>query len=80
MILRGADHGIGGQNEFNKYNLQPIVMPELLKQGIIIPNRYRIIEGSTMLERAQKAVDALRRKEASGERLVWRISEVSSGK
>lgn len=50
-------------------------MPELLKRGIIKPNRYRIIEGRTMLERAQKALDALRRKEASGERLVWRVSE-----
>jgi hypothetical protein len=50
-------------------------MPTLLEQGIVKPNRYRIIEGKTLLERAQGAMDALRRKEASGERFVWRVAE-----
>lgn len=49
-------------------------MPAMLAQGIVKPNRQRIIEGETLLERAQKAMDALRRKEASGERLVWRVA------
>ncbi|KAH8592926.1 chaperonin 10-like protein [Bisporella sp. PMI_857] len=63
------------QNEFFKNHLQPKIMPELLRSGAVKPNRYRIIEGKTLLERAQAAMDALRRKEASGERLVWRVSE-----
>ncbi len=50
-------------------------MPTMLAEGIVKPNSYRIIEGKTLLERAQAAMDALRRKEVSGERLVWRISE-----
>jgi len=50
-------------------------MPTMLAEGIVKPNAQRIIEGKTMLERAQKAMDALRRKEASGERLVWRVSD-----
>lgn len=50
-------------------------MPTLLEQGIVKPNKYRVIEGETLLQRAQGAMDALRRKEASGERFVWRISE-----
>jgi len=50
-------------------------MPTLLARGIVKPNKYRIIEGETLLERAQAALDALRRKEASGERLVWRVSQ-----
>lgn len=50
-------------------------MPKFLEEGIVKPNRFRIIEGETLLERAQKAMDALRRKEQSGERLVWRVAE-----
>ena len=50
-------------------------MPTMLAQGVVKPNAQRIIEGQTLLERAQKAIDALRRKEASGERLVWRVAD-----
>jgi hypothetical protein len=50
-------------------------MPTLLAEGIVKPNTYRIIEGETMLERAQAALDALRRKEVSAERLVWRVAD-----
>jgi hypothetical protein len=50
-------------------------MPTMLKQKIVEPNAQRLIEGNSMLERAQAAMDALRRKEASGERLVWRVSD-----
>lgn len=50
-------------------------MPTLLAEGIVKPNRFRVVEGETLLERAQAALDALRNKEVSGERLVWRVSE-----
>lgn len=63
------------QNEFNKTSLQPVVLPELVRAGIVTPNRFRVIEEATLLERAERALGVLRRKEASGERLVWRISE-----
>ncbi|KAI9645642.1 hypothetical protein NHQ30_006384 [Ciborinia camelliae] len=49
-------------------------MATLLAKGLVQPNKIRIVEGKTLLERAQKALDALRRKEASGERLVRRIA------
>lgn len=39
------------------------------------PNKQRVIEGKTLLERAQKALDTLRRKEVSGEKLVWRVAD-----
>jgi hypothetical protein len=45
----------------------------LLEGGIIKPNKQKIIEGETLLERAQAALDTLRRKEVSAERLVWRV-------
>lgn len=63
------------QNEYFKQNLQPEIVPRLLTDGVITPNRYRVVEGSSAVERAQKAVDILRNKEVSGERLVWRITE-----
>lgn len=47
----------------------------LLREGIVTPQRQKIVEGDTLLERAQKALDMLRRKEVSMERLVWRVSE-----
>ncbi|KAK3202855.1 hypothetical protein GRF29_154g991660 [Pseudopithomyces chartarum] len=62
-------------NEFFKQHLQPDIMPTMLKERIVEPNPRRIIEGKTLLERAQKALNSLRRKEASGERLVWRIAD-----
>lgn len=63
------------QNEFFKEYLQPDIMYTMLKEGIVEPNPQRVIGGATLLERAQRAMDALRRKEASGERLVWRVAD-----
>lgn len=53
-------------------------MPTMLKEGIVTPQKQRIVEGKDMLERAQKAMDMLRRKEASMERLVWKINDVAN--
>lgn len=63
------------ENDFFKEHLQPTIMPQMLAMGIVRPNRQKIVEGKTLLDRAQKALDMLRRKEVSGERLVWRITE-----
>ncbi|OTB07285.1 hypothetical protein M426DRAFT_54159 [Hypoxylon sp. CI-4A] len=50
------------------------IMPALLASGDIKPNRFRIIEGKDLVERATNALDLLRRG-VSGEKLVWRVSE-----
>lgn len=50
-------------------------MPTMLRDGTIQPNRYRVIEGNTLLDRAENALDALRSGTVSGERLVWCVSE-----
>ena len=50
-------------------------MPTLLSKGVVLPNKQKIVEGATVLERAQKALDMLRRKEASAERLVWKVAD-----
>lgn len=64
-----------GQDTFLATHLQPEIMPTLLAKGVVRPNRQKVVEGATLLERAQKALDMLRRKEVSGERLVWKVAE-----
>ena len=63
------------QNEYFKHHLQPDIMPAMLKAGVVTPQKQRMIDGATLLERAQNAMDMLRRKDVSMERLVWRVSE-----
>jgi hypothetical protein len=47
----------------------------LLEQGVIKPNKLKIVEGKTMLERAENARQLLRSQAVSGEKLVWRIAD-----
>ncbi|KAF5238901.1 hypothetical protein FANTH_10144 [Fusarium anthophilum] len=63
------------ENEFFKWHLQPEIIPELLKDAHIKPNKHRVVDGDTLLERAQRALDLLRDRAPSGERLVWKVSE-----
>ena len=49
-------------------------MPEMLARGIVKPNKYRIVEGKDMVERATNALNLLR-DGISAEKLVWRVSE-----
>ncbi|KAK5631792.1 hypothetical protein RRF57_007506 [Xylaria bambusicola] len=62
------------KNEMFREKLQTEIMPTLLAQGIVIPNRYRIIDGETLLERATKGLNAMR-EGASGEKVIWRASD-----
>jgi hypothetical protein len=72
---RGVRTHFYTQNDFLREKLQPEIMPEVMKQGIVEPNDQVIVEGKTLLERAEKALSMLRNKEVSGGRLVWRIAE-----
>ena len=63
------------QNALFKEKLQSEIVPELLRKGIVQPNRQRIVEGKTMLQRAQNAIDLLRQRAPRGERLVWRVAD-----
>lgn len=63
------------QNEFFRDYLLPEIVPALLEQGVVQPNKQRIVEGSTLLERAQNALDLLRDQVPSGEKLVWRVAD-----
>lgn len=74
--VRGVRTHFYLENKFFAEHLQPEIMPALIEEGIVKPNKYRIVQGKSMLERAQKALDMLRRKEISGERLVWEVAQM----
>ncbi|KAI8198872.1 hypothetical protein KHU50_008393 [Colletotrichum sp. SAR 10_65] len=74
--VRGVRTHFYLENEFFKEKMQREIVPTLLEEGIIKPNRQKIVEGPTMLERAQKAIELLRARDPSGERLVWRVSDL----
>ncbi|KAJ4397144.1 hypothetical protein N0V93_001368 [Gnomoniopsis smithogilvyi] len=73
--VRGVRTHFYTENEFFKDHLQPNVMPELLARGLIQPNKQKIVEGATLLERAEKALALLRERDVSGEKLVWRVAD-----
>ncbi|KAK4250405.1 chaperonin 10-like protein [Corynascus novoguineensis] len=73
--LRGVRTFLYHQNEFFKHHLQPEIVPALLEQRVIKPNKLRMVEGKTLLDRAQKALDLLRDQAVSGEKLVWRVAD-----
>jgi hypothetical protein len=50
-------------------------MPAFLTERIVKPQRYRVVEGDSLLERATNALDALR-DGVSREKLVWRTGEI----
>lgn len=57
------------QNEIFRDHLQSEIMPTLLERGVIKSNIHQVIAGDTLLERVEAAMDTVRRKEASPERL-----------
>ena len=67
------------ENKFLAENLQSRIMPEALRRGIVEPNDQVVVEGKTLLERAEKAMGILRRRGVSGGRLVWRVAEEGEG-
>ncbi|EAQ89238.1 hypothetical protein CHGG_05857 [Chaetomium globosum CBS 148.51] len=73
--LKGVRTLLYHENEFFKNHLQPEIIPALLEQGVVQPNKQRVVEGKTLLERAQKALDLLKDQAVSGEKLVWRVAD-----
>ncbi|GFP57841.1 hypothetical protein ACSS6W_007301 [Trichoderma asperelloides] len=73
--LRGTRTHFYLRNELFKTQLQSEIVPTLLEKGIIQPNKIRIVEGKTLLERAENALSLLRDQAPSGEKLVWRVAD-----
>ncbi|PYI33505.1 alcohol dehydrogenase [Aspergillus indologenus CBS 114.80] len=60
-------------NPFLKDHLLSDIIPSLLASGSLEPNKYREIEGASLLQRASTALDVMRTGAVSGERLVWKV-------
>lgn len=73
--LRGVRTHFYTKNELFQYHLQPEIMPEMLAKGYIESNKQRLVEGESLLVRAEKALGLLRDGQVSGEKLIWRVSE-----
>ncbi|KAF3059334.1 hypothetical protein GL218_05024 [Daldinia childiae] len=73
--VRGVRTFFYWRNPLFKEKLQLEIMPYMLAAGHVVPNRIRVVEGRTLLERATKALELLRTGGVSGEKLVWRVSE-----
>ncbi|KAL6904134.1 GroES-like protein [Trichoderma evansii] len=73
--VRGTRTHFYLRNEDFKSRLQSEIVPTLLEKGIIQPNKIRVVEGKTLLERAENALSLLRDQAPSGEKLVWRVAE-----
>ncbi|KAK6062903.1 zinc-binding dehydrogenase [Seiridium cupressi] len=61
-------------HEFFKEKLATEIMPAFVAEGIVVPQRYRLIEGDTIKDRATNALNSLR-DGVSREKLVWRTSD-----
>ncbi|KAF4781382.1 zinc-binding dehydrogenase [Colletotrichum scovillei] len=75
VVVKGVRTHFYLKNKLFKDKMQCEIIPSLLEQRVVRPNPQRIVEGDTLLERAQDAIVLLRNKAVSGERLVWRVSE-----
>ncbi|KAK1981814.1 zinc-binding dehydrogenase [Colletotrichum cereale] len=75
VIVKGVRTHFYLKNKFFKDKMQSEIIPALLEQKVVRPNPHRIVEGETLLERAQGAIVLLRNKAVSGQRLVWRVCE-----
>ncbi|KAI1439526.1 GroES-like protein [Annulohypoxylon stygium] len=72
--VRGVRTHFYWKNDLFKEKLQVEIMPTLLAKGYVTPNRFRVVEGRNLLERATNALGLIR-KGVSGEKLIWRVSE-----
>ena len=79
VVTEGVRANFYLENALWKEKLQSEVMPELLKTGVVAPNRQKFVQGDSMLERAEKALGLLRAREVRGERAVWRVSDLPEG-
>ncbi|KAK1995413.1 zinc-binding dehydrogenase [Colletotrichum falcatum] len=75
VIVKGVRTHFYLKNKFFKDKMQSEIIPALLEQKVVRPNPHRVVEGASLLERAQDAIVLLRNKAVSGQRLVWRVSE-----
>ncbi|SJL15756.1 related to Zn-dependent oxidoreductases [Armillaria ostoyae] len=71
--VRGVRTFLYQEDAFQKENVMPRILPELLERGIIQPNRIHLLDQGTFKERVAVGLDLLRHNKVSGEKLVVKI-------
>ncbi|TFK68251.1 GroES-like protein [Pluteus cervinus] len=61
------------QDEYLKENLMPKIIPDLLEKNIVQPNRVRLLDQGSLLERVEEGLDLFRENKVSGEKVVVKI-------
>ena len=51
----------------------PIVLPKFLEEGLIKPNRFKLLDHGDLLTRTKDGLDLYRQNKISGEKLVVKI-------
>ncbi|KAH7915701.1 chaperonin 10-like protein [Hygrophoropsis aurantiaca] len=64
------------ENEYMRDNLMQKILPYLLREKIIEPNRVRLFEHGTLKERADAALELVRSGQVSGEKPVVKVQDV----
>jgi len=64
------------QNEYLRDNLMPKILPRLLEEGIIQPNRVRLFNQGSLQDRCQEALDVVRNGQVNGEKVVVKVASV----
>jgi len=62
------------QNEYLRDNLMPKILPQLLKDNTIKPNRVRLFDRGSLQDRCEKALDVVRNGQVSGEKVVVKVA------
>ncbi|KAG2358800.1 chaperonin 10-like protein [Suillus spraguei] len=64
------------QNEYLRDNLMPKILPRLLEEGIIQPNRVRLFDQGSLQDRCQEALDVVRSGQVNGEKAVVKVASM----
>ncbi|KAG6808140.1 hypothetical protein H0H93_000535, partial [Arthromyces matolae] len=62
------------QDTYLRDNLAPKIIPDLLKSGVVLPNRFRLLDQGTLKDRIVEGLDLLRNNKISGEKVVVKVS------
>ncbi|KAK0466197.1 chaperonin 10-like protein, partial [Desarmillaria tabescens] len=71
--VRGVRTFLYQENVFQKENVMPKILPELLEKGIIQPNRVHLLDQGSFKDRVAVGLELLRHNKVSGEKVVVKI-------
>jgi rhodanese-related sulfurtransferase len=64
------------QNEYLRDNLMPKILPRLLEEAIIQPNRVRLFDQGSLQDRCQEALDVVRNGQVNGEKVIVKVASM----